>query len=436
MNVFQILFFVMFALFPNQPKTAAAEITDNNFLEMPAVGANGLRILSPTLLELTLITTKAPDPAKLQQWDFVTRDSRLMAPAADNFAVIAGQRTIAVDKVGFRRRPIYAPLKKRDLRIGNYIYLHLASSIADGESVEVKNLDSKLWNAPIQFRAVADPLRWSPAIHINQEGYCPAFVKKAMVGYFLGSLGEMDLPMDSGFTLVKMSTGKPVFSGKLSVRRDVGYTYAIAPYRQVLEADFSDEKEPGEYRIQIAGLIEAFDQFKTQTRSDWNLVFGGSDWHGSQAIHQAIEKSPFRSEIHSLGFVPTSGLPTLYHAASTFIYPSLYEGFGLPPVEAMACGCPVISSDRGALREVVGDAAALVDPEDIQGIKKQMAILASDAGLREKLREAGLSRAKLFDWRKTAERTFQIYHRALNRHRGRTEVATVAEPRTVENIFG
>ncbi|MEO6183795.1 MAG: glycoside hydrolase family 9 protein [Verrucomicrobiota bacterium] len=258
MNVLQILFFAALTLFSQDSKTVAAIITDDNFLEMPAVGANGLRILSPTLLELTLITTKEPAPARPTQWDFVGNNSQLQTPAPDKFAVNVGKKTVAVDKVGFRRRPIYAPLKKRDLRIGNYLYLHLANPIADGETVEVKNTDSKLWSAQMLFRAATDPLRWSPAIHVNQEGYCPAFVKKAMIGYFLGSMGELELPKDSEFRLLNTATGKPVFSGKLVTRRDVGYTYAIAPYRQVLEADFSGVKEPGEYRIQVAGLGTSF----------------------------------------------------------------------------------------------------------------------------------------------------------------------------------
>jgi glycosyltransferase involved in cell wall biosynthesis len=87
----------------------------------------------------------------------------------------------------------------------------------------------------------------------------------------------------------------------------------------------------------------------------------------------------------------------------------------MPPVEAMACGCPVISSTRGALAEVVGDAAAIIDPEDIRSLKRQMIILAQDAGLRALRRELGLKHAQCFSWEKTAAATLGVYSRAASR---------------------
>jgi glycosyltransferase involved in cell wall biosynthesis len=158
-------------------------------------------------------------------------------------------------------------------------------------------------------------------------------------------------------------------------------------------------------------LISAFNEFKSATHSDWQLVFGGSDWHGAEAIHSAARKSPFSSDIRLLGFVADEDLPNLYRAADVFVYPSLYEGFGMPPVEAMACGCPVISSDRGSLGEIVGDAAAIVDPEDVGSIAKQLRLLATDVSVRERLRKAGLEQAGKFDWNRTASETLAIYAR-------------------------
>lgn len=156
-------------------------------------------------------------------------------------------------------------------------------------------------------------------------------------------------------------------------------------------------------------LIAAFNQFKSATRSPWQLVFAGSDWHGAEAIHAAIKTSPFASDIRPLGFVADKDLPELYRAADVFVYPSLYEGFGMPPVEAMACGCPVISSDCGSLKEVVGEAAALVDPLDIDSITQQLTQLAGIPALRAKLRARGLMRAQRFNWRTTAEQTLAVY---------------------------
>jgi len=159
-------------------------------------------------------------------------------------------------------------------------------------------------------------------------------------------------------------------------------------------------------------LIEAFNRFKAETKLPWQLALGGSDWHGAEAIHDAIRQSPFGQDIRSLGFVADADLPGLYRAAEVFVYPSLYEGFGLPPIEAMACGCPVLCSTRGALGEVVGDAAATVEPEDIAGMKWQLVRLAGDPGLREQLRLAGLARAEGFDWSQTAAATVEVYSRA------------------------
>jgi glycosyltransferase involved in cell wall biosynthesis len=158
-------------------------------------------------------------------------------------------------------------------------------------------------------------------------------------------------------------------------------------------------------------LISAFNEFKSATGSNWQLVFGGSDWHGAEAIHAAARQSPYASDIRALGFVANDELPNLYRAADVFVYPSLYEGFGMPPIEAMACGCPVISSTRGSLGEIVGDAAAIVDPEDLVSLATQLASLASDSVLRERLRAAGITRAKNFDWNRTATETLLIYAR-------------------------
>jgi glycosyltransferase involved in cell wall biosynthesis len=168
-------------------------------------------------------------------------------------------------------------------------------------------------------------------------------------------------------------------------------------------------EHPGKNHVR---LIEAFNEFKKAVPSDWQLVLGGSDWHGSQFIHQAIRSSPFSADIRCLGFVPDEALPDLYRAADVFVYPSLYEGFGLPPIEAMACGCPVVCSARGALGEVVANAAAMVEPEDAASITKQLRFLANDSAERARLRMAGLARAKAFDWKKTGAGTLEVYEKA------------------------
>lgn len=162
-------------------------------------------------------------------------------------------------------------------------------------------------------------------------------------------------------------------------------------------------------------LIEAFDGFKVATGSPWLLALGGSDWHGAEAIHAAAAASRFARDIRFLGFVPDEALAMLYHAAGTMVYPSLFEGFGFPPVEAMACGCPVISSTRGALAEVVADAAEIADPESVASLTRALTRLSADESLRTRLREAGFRNARRFNWADNAQRVLAIYEHARNR---------------------
>ncbi len=164
-----------------------------------------------------------------------------------------------------------------------------------------------------------------------------------------------------------------------------------------------------------ARLIIAFNQFKAATKSNWQLVLAGGAWSGSEVIESAIAQSPVARDIRRLGFIADADLPKLYQAADTFVFPSLYEGFGLPALEAMACGCPVLSSTRGSLGEVIADAAETVEPEDIADLQRQLTRLASDASLRERLRVVGLKRAQQFNWQTTAEATLETYSRAFSR---------------------
>ncbi len=156
-------------------------------------------------------------------------------------------------------------------------------------------------------------------------------------------------------------------------------------------------------------LIEAFNWFKKLTGSGWQLALAGSDWHGAEHIHAAVQASPYADDILTLGFVEDAALPDLYRAASCMTYPSLFEGFGLPPVEAMACGTPVISSIAGSLDEVVGKAAQIVNPHDVFDIAEAMQFVASNADRRAQLVRLGLQNAQRFDWSKNAEQVVDAY---------------------------
>jgi glycosyltransferase involved in cell wall biosynthesis len=153
-------------------------------------------------------------------------------------------------------------------------------------------------------------------------------------------------------------------------------------------------------------LIAAFNQFKTETPSPWQLVLLGSDWHGASMIHELVRRSPYAQDIHCPGFVKPEELPTWYRAAGAFVYPSLFEGFGLPPLEAMACGCPVACSNAASLPEIVGDAARLFDPNDPSAIADAIRdVLAAP----EEWSARGLERARLFSWDATARAHDSVY---------------------------
>lgn len=151
-------------------------------------------------------------------------------------------------------------------------------------------------------------------------------------------------------------------------------------------------------------LVKAWRLSATGQREDapW-LVLAGHRTRGLLAFDHP--------RIRDLGPVAESDLPALYGSATLFVYPSRYEGFGLPPLEAMACGAPVICSHAGSLPEVVGDAALLADPDDAQALAAAIDRVFADSALRATLREAGLARAALFSWRRAAQETLAVYER-------------------------
>jgi hypothetical protein len=227
---------------------------DDTNLVPPPVGDNALRVLTPTMLELRQINTKAPDPATVSSWNLVNSSGQFTAPANSEFVVSVGGTSVAVTSVGFRRRVSYAPLNTYDLRIDNALYLQLAAPVADGQTVVVTNPDQTIFPSSLTFQVVTNPLRYSPAIHVNQEGYVPSFSKQATVGYYLGSMGEMPVPANVGFNIIDVNTNAVVFQGSLTLKQDVGYTTSPLPYQQVYVADFSSFTTPGEYQLQVEGM--------------------------------------------------------------------------------------------------------------------------------------------------------------------------------------
>ena len=142
------------------------------------------------------------------------------------------------------------------------------------------------------------------------------------------------------------------------------------------------------------------------------VIAGGQGWN-NVAIREAMTRLSRDGRVRDLGYVPDRLRPTLYAGARAFVYPSLYEGFGLPPLEAMACGTPVLTSNVSALPEVIGDAALYVDPEDVSALTEALTRIWSDESLRADLRARGLRRARDFSWDRTARLTVDVYRSVL-----------------------
>ena len=143
------------------------------------------------------------------------------------------------------------------------------------------------------------------------------------------------------------------------------------------------------------------------------LVLAGAEGWGNEALRPRIADRVRQGRVIVLGYVPDTLRIRLLSGARALVYPSLYEGFGLPPLEAMACGAPVITSAVASLPEVVGDAALLVDPLDVAGLASTIKNLWHDAALRSDLRARGLARAQTFTWEATARMTLDVYAAAL-----------------------
>lgn len=150
-------------------------------------------------------------------------------------------------------------------------------------------------------------------------------------------------------------------------------------------------------------LVEAF--AKAALRAEMHLVFTGNP---TSELSDCIERHGVTPLVHFTGLVPEEKLPSLYRGAEALVFPSLYEGFGLPLLEAMACGTPVVTSNVAAMPEVAGDAALLVDPTSVEQIAVAMKRIVSDTSLRHQLRESGLSRAAQFPWAYTAARVREL----------------------------
>ncbi len=162
----------------------------------------------------------------------------------------------------------------------------------------------------------------------------------------------------------------------------------------------------------IGRVISAFANFKSNR--DYQLWLAGpSDDRYTPALKKQVQELGLISQVKFLDYVPYDDLPEIISGAIALVFPSLWEGFGLPVLEAMACGTPVITSNLSSLPEVAGDAAILIDPYRVEEITDAMQAIANDSGLRSHLSQLGLQRAKQFSWQKTGEATVEVLKRFM-----------------------
>jgi glycosyltransferase involved in cell wall biosynthesis len=164
-------------------------------------------------------------------------------------------------------------------------------------------------------------------------------------------------------------------------------------------------------RKNLARLVKAYAQLRGVCSADKLpklVLVGKCAWLYDETL-RALDQTGVKDSVVLTGYVPESDLPALYSSALCFVYPSYFEGFGLPPLEAMKCGTPVVVGNRTSLPEVVGDAGLTVDPFDIDAIAGSIRKLMNDSTLRAKLSQKGQERASSFTWRETARQTLQIY---------------------------
>ena len=188
----------------------------------------------------------------------------------------------------------------------------------------------------------------------------------------------------------------------------------------------------------VVRMIEAFSALKTELEKDevfpdLKLIIIGDDLSGNPDLRRTVIRSGVQNDVRFLGFVPIEVLRTFYDQAKIFVFPSLYEGFGLPPLEAMAHGTPVVTSNVSSLPEVVGNAAVLVNPENVFEIMRALHRVLVDQPLRERMKERSYQQAAKFSWENSVHRILDVYHQVGNdkRHGGQTSEFPVGEKRKV-----
>lgn len=169
-----------------------------------------------------------------------------------------------------------------------------------------------------------------------------------------------------------------------------------------------------EPRKNIKGILDSYALFKEKFKAHHLLVMTGAGPEPGSGVDRLVRENRFRDSIVFISTPPDDDLVALYNGASCFFFPSLYEGFGIPPLEAMACGCPVVASRASSLPEVVGDAGILCNPQNTEEMAHALWTVLSDEARRKNLIQNGFARAKSFQGRRMAQKTLEVYRKVAN----------------------
>jgi alpha-1,3-rhamnosyl/mannosyltransferase len=216
-----------------------------------------------------------------------------------------------------------------------------------------------------------------------------------------------------GYPLDKISTISLACSSNFCPREAAG-SVSVLTRLGLLHGGYTLYAGTIEPRKNIEALLDAYSTLPDAIRQRWPLVLAGYHGWQSEQLHERINAAANAGWARYLGYVADEDLPYLFSGAHLFFFPSHYEGFGLPVLEAMASGIPVVCSNASSLPEVVGGAALMFDPEDVEALRQLMLIGLEDKVWRETAKEKGLIRASTFSWQRCAKETVAVYRKLLS----------------------
>ncbi len=242
--------------------------------------------------------------------------------------------------------------------------------------------------------------------------YTPSFLKKAKRIITVSAFSKADIIKHYPFTRHKIEV--------VANSADARFIPATEEVKERIKEKYTGGKEYFLYvgsihpRKNLIQLLKAFSSFKKRQQTNMQLILAGRMAWKNQAFQNALSTFKFRNDVKLTGYLPFEELVELTGSAYAMVYPSLWEGFGLPVLEAMKCGVPVLCSGNSALTETGGEAAIYFDPLNADDITRQMALIFKDESLRSKMIEKGLIQAAQYSWQKSARRVREILSDAVN----------------------